>query len=123
MRVVVIHGIGDLARDLREIPVQVSAGTARVTGRRAVEGAKRARGFARITARAHGKHYPDAIDAEPITPHEWEFGPDASKDQGGMSFEWGSRNQKPHRDLNNAADIVAPAWRRDIGDVLDKAFW
>lgn len=123
MRVVVVHGIGDLARDLREIPVQVSAGTARVTGRRAIEGARRARALAKVTAGAHGKHYPDAIDAEPITPHEWEFGPDASKKQGGMSFEWGSRNQKPHRDLNNAADIVAPLWRSDIGDVLDKAFW
>jgi hypothetical protein len=31
--------------------------------------------------------------------------------QGGMSFEFGSRNQPPHLDLNRSADIIGSAAR------------
>ena len=40
-----------------------------------------------------------------------------------MSFEWGSRNQPPHLDLNRAADVIVPKWVSDLRDVYDEAFW
>lgn len=79
----------------------------------AKDGRDAAKTFARRTAGAHGVHYPSRIDAEAITPLVWEYGPHG-RPQGEMSFEWGSRNQKPHRDLARSADIVGPSLARDV---------
>lgn len=56
---------------------------------------------ARATAGAHGIHYPSSIRYETrllSTSAVADIGPDAGMPQGGMSFEYGSRNQPPHLD-------------------------
>lgn len=62
---------------------------------------------ARDTAGEHGKLYPRTIGYDTYSDGlTAEIGPDASRKQGGMSFEYGSRNQPPHLDGNRAADDV-----------------
>lgn len=53
-----------------------------------------------LTSGETGKHYPNSITAESriALGIEIEVGPDPSMKQGGMSFEFGSRNQPPHLD-------------------------
>jgi hypothetical protein len=63
---------------------------------------------AKLTARAHGKHYPRAITSEQIPVDDgpwWVVGPESRRKQGGMGvgFEFGSRNQPPHLDGARAA--------------------
>lgn len=56
---------------------------------------------ARGTAGEHGKWYPDSITTEMKFAGfglEVETGPERGMKQGGMSFEFGSRNQPPHLD-------------------------
>jgi hypothetical protein len=123
MRIRVIHNIGDLTSDLRSMNTQARSGFARATSRNAKAGSLLAKEFARESAGSHGKHYPNAISAERINLFAWEYGPDASMPQGDMSFEWGSRNQPPHLDLNRSADIVGPRYANDIIGVVDEVFW
>jgi hypothetical protein len=40
-----------------------------------------------------------------------------------MSFEYGSRNQPPHLDLNKSADLIGPQLAKDAGNLLDSLFW
>lgn len=128
-RVRVRHTIGGLARDMNRIVPQVERGVAKVTRARAKEGAKVARMLAFYSANrhhpgaGHGKHYWRAITAEMLSPTSAEWGPEAAKMQGDMSFETGSRNQPAHWDIRRSGDLVAPKWFDDIGDVVDKAFW
>lgn len=66
---------------------------------------------ARETSGAHGVHYPDSIEAEiafGVSQIAVDVGPNGGKPQGGMSFEYGSRNQPPHLDGLKAIDRVAP---------------
>lgn len=62
---------------------------------------------ATVKSGRHGKHYPKSIGFSTRTVGplavEAEVGPDASKPQGGMSFEFGSRNQPPHLSGQKAA--------------------
>lgn len=123
MRVTVRHDIDDLASDLTQIAVATP---------RAIDGAVRdearlgnelARGFAVKSAGAHGKHYPKAFSVERTGLWQWEYGPDAAKPQGGMSFEGGSRNQKPHQDLARSADIIGPAFPQAVANEVADLFW
>jgi hypothetical protein len=123
MSVRVTHTIDTLAADLRAKPREAGTGMTKVLRKSLNEGKRRARINAKSTARKHGKHYPDSITAELRTPFSGEFGPEAGKPQGGMSFERGSRNQPPHRDLERAADAVMPGLQNDVGDLLNRLFW
>lgn len=90
-----------------------------------------AQDYARISAGQHGKLYPRAMSSEMhatftgfgVTIHSGEYGPDIAKPQGGMSFERGSRNQKPHLDLARSADRIAPSFQREVGHLADRWFW
>jgi len=75
---------------------------------------------AKATAGVHGKRYPDSIttDMRLSTNIEVEVGPDPSRPQGGMSFEFGSVNQPPHLDGQRAADEVVPRIDRRIDAAL-----
>jgi hypothetical protein len=123
MRVRVTGGVSDLRRDLESIPVKAVRGFAVAVRDTAREGNRLAKGFARESAGAHGKHYHKAFSTEPISLLSWEYGPDAAKPQGGMSFERGSRNQPPHLDLARSADIIGPKLADKAGDVMDRLFW
>jgi len=89
-----------------------------------------AQDYARVSAGKHGKLYPRAFSAEMkgsfagfgALIHSGEYGPDIAKKQGGMSFERGSRNQKPHLDLARSADRIAPSFQMEVGRLPDKWF-
>lgn len=119
MRLVVIGDFDDLERDMRRLPATVHAKVATATARNAKQGNKLGKSIAKESAGAHGKHYHKAFSAESLSPLIWEYGPDASKPQGGMSFEGGSRNQPPHNDLAKSADVQAPKWRRDVAKAME----
>lgn len=74
---------------------------------------------ARSTARRHGKYYPPAVgfDLEDRGLRA-VIGPDINhpRGQGGMAFEYGSRNQPPHLDGNRAADVVGPKFVKRVND-------
>lgn len=84
---------------------------------------------ARISAGRHGRLYPRSMSAE-MHPGaglfgnvvSGEYGPDINKPQGGMSFERGSRNQKPHLDLARSADRIVPSFQREAGGLADRWF-
>lgn len=87
-----------------------------------------ARDFARRSAGRHGKLYPRAFSSEMKLYGGFgliagEYGPDEAMPQGGMSFERGSRNQKPHLDLARSADIIGPAFDGEVSRLPDKWFW
>lgn len=119
----VTHTIGDLESDLRTITVQTPHRLGEVVRDHAYTGNSLARDNARHTAGKHGKLYPKAFSVEARTPLSWEYGPDAASPQGGMSFEFGSRNQPPHLDLAKSADVVGPKLAKAVGDVVDGLFW
>lgn len=117
------HDIDDLANDLAAIPVEGARKFAKTVRKNAEQGNRLARSYAKESAGAHGKHYHRAFSAEAITPLSWEYGPDANKPQGGMSFERGSRNQPPHLDLARSADVQGPRFGDDISKDVDSLFW
>lgn len=125
MGVHVVHSLGDLERDLREVATEFKPLAARQVADVAKAGNTEARRFARRSAGRHGKHYPKAITAERRTPLRWEWGPDSAMPQGDMSFERGSRNQPPHHDLAQAADMhgAGDLSLRIQRRVLDRLFW
>lgn len=130
-RVNVRHSIDRLAADMAKIPAK-----ARVDMRATVRDGLRvgntlARDFAKKSAGRHGKHYPKAFTTE-MRPTftgfgtsiiSGEYGPDIARPQGGMSFETGSRNQKPHLDLARSADIIGPAFTGEVRRLPDRWFW
>lgn len=122
MKVTVRHTVDSLASDLADVPREALVGMAKIVREHADDGRDRAKGFARRSAGAHGKHYPNAITSEATGLLEAEFGPDAARPQGGMSFERGSRNQPPHGDLAQAADIVIETMAADVRKLLTRLF-
>lgn len=123
-------GVGDLANDLAGIAARVKPDMRGVVRDGIRVGADLARINARRTAGAHGKHYPKAITSELHTglglfgnTISGEYGPDVSRPQGGMSFEFGSRNQPAHLDLARSADVVGESFVRSVRDQIDGWFW
>ena len=126
------HGLPALESDLREIPVLFVKEGSRVLREIARDGGQTARRIATRTAGRHGKHYPKAITWDRLVSRfsgfgggsmKIEYGPDSSLPQGGMSFEEGSRKQRPHHDLANSLDLIRPRFQRDAEALLDGLFW
>lgn len=124
------HHIDRLAADYAAIPARSARELSGVVRDGIRVGNMLARDFAKESAGRHGKHYPKAFSTEMRKTYRsaesfvysGEYGPDIAKPQGGMSFERGSRNQKPHLDLARSADIVGPAFAKEVGDVIDGLF-
>lgn len=114
MTVRVEHTIDKLARDYTRIALTAKSDLAEVVRDNAREGSRIAQAFAKESAGAHGKHYWKSITPGRLSPLEWEYGPDPAEPQGGMSFEYGSRNQPPHLDLARSADIISPKFAREV---------
>lgn len=123
---------GDLESDLRKIATQAPRDM-RSTVRDGIKaGNELAKEFAKASAGAHGVHYPKAFSTE---MHgglsafsgagliSGEYGPDPEMPQGDMSFEHGSRNQKPHLDLARSADIIGPSFAQEVSRLPDRWFW
>lgn len=79
--------------------------------------------LARDTAGAHGPHYPNAItDEVDAVGLSAIIGPESGLPQGGMSFEYGSRNQPPHLDGNRAADVELERFGRRAAAAAEDVF-
>lgn len=125
------HDIGRLAADMADIPARARVDM-RATVREGIKvGNSLARDFAARSEGAHGKHYHKAFTTEMRPTFEGfgsvifsgEYGPDIARPQGGMSFEFGSRNQKPHLDLARSADTIGPAFAGEVSRLPDRWFW
>lgn len=125
------HSIGDLAADLAAIPPRAAKDMTGIVREGIRVGNTVAKDFAKRSSGAHGKLYPRAFSTEmhglqsALSGHRLisgEYGPDASKPQGDMSFEFGSRNQKPHLDLARSADLMGPALEREVDDAAGDWF-
>lgn len=131
MQVRVHHDIGDLANDLADVARKAPREMRKVVREGIRTGNSVAKDFAKRSAGKHGRHYPNAFSAEMHGPrgafgvafYSGEYGPDASRPQGNMSFERGSRNQKPHLDLARSADIIGPAFAGEVDRMAGRLFW
>lgn len=130
MRVKVTHDIDDLANDLAAITRRVIPDMRSVVRDGLRVGTTIARSNARRSAGKHGKHYPSAITSEMHSGGglfgntiSGEYGPDVARPQGGMSFEYGSRQQPPHLDLARSADVVGPAFIVSVDSQVSRWFW
>jgi hypothetical protein len=125
------HGLHDLAADLAAIPPRAVKDMTAVVREGIRVGNTVAKDNARRSSGRHGKHYPKAFTSEMHGLQSalsggrlisGEYGPDASRPQGGMSFEFGSRNQKPHLDLARSADLLGPATERELDEKVGDWF-
>lgn len=131
MRIRVVHGIDDLANDMASIAVNARRDMVKVVRNGIRAGNMVAKDYARVSAGAHGKHYHRAFSTEMhgivtfggAAGISGEYGPDAAKPQGGMSFENGSVNQKPHRDLARSADLIGPSFAQEVRQTAAGWFW
>lgn len=119
----VTHTIDDLAADMLHIATEAPKDMAESVKKNANAGLRYARSIAKQSAGRHGVHYPKSITAERVSALVWVYGPDSALPQGGMSFEGGSVNQKPHRDLAKSADIIGPRFAHDVSNLPDRWFW
>lgn len=134
-RIRVTHSIDDLASDLRTIAVKAPVEFKAVVRKNAREGSALARRFASQQHSMNSRydiHYPRSITWDHPRAYYGtggggnitaEYGPDPARPQGGMSFEHGSRNQKPHLDLNRSADVIAWTFGANVLHAADKLFW
>lgn len=130
MQVKVTSNVDDLANDMIAIAKRVRPDMRDMVRDGIRAGSELARTNAKRTAGKHGKHYPKSITSEMHSglglsgnTISGEYGPDASRPQGGMSFEYGSRNQPAHLDLARSADIVGPSFLRSVDDQVAEWFW
>jgi hypothetical protein len=114
------RNIRDLANDFGHVPSRATRSVANVVGDQAKRGTRLAQTFARSSAGDHGHLYPRTITSErrDTAGLSWVYGPDSAMPQGGMSFEFGSRNQPPHLDLNRSADIIGPTLAQKVMDAI-----
>lgn len=113
------HTIGGLARDLRTIATTTKPKMANVVRRNTEHGLTLAQGFAREASGIHGKNYWKRYTAEMVSPLVGEFGHDV----GNAPVGGGWRSGPPNTDLPKAADVVGPAFAKDVGDTADGLFW
>lgn len=122
------EGLDTLAVDTKRIAVAARKDMIGVVRDNIQTGNRLAKDFARRSSGRHGKLYPRAFTAEmklygALGLISGEYGPDSARPQGGMSFEFGSRNQKPHLDLARSADIIGREFADDVDHVVGKWFW
>lgn len=131
MQIKVEHHIGDLFDDMVRIAKQAGPDMKAVVREAAKVGNDVAKENAKRSSGKHGKLYPRAFTWEMrpafhgfgASVYSAEYGPDIARPQGGMSFEYGSRNQKPHLDLARSADLIGPSFAQEVGQLPDKWFW
>lgn len=127
---VVHNGVTGLRRDMERIPAKSIRDMKAKVREAGIVGNTLARDFARASSGRHGKLYPRSFSHEESSfvgfgggAFSTEYGPDSAMPQGGMSFEWGSRNQPPHLDLNRSADIMGPSFAQEVRSLPDGWFW
>ena len=126
----VTHGIDDLTSDMLGIAKRAPRAFQGVVREGIKVGNQVAKDLARESAGSHGKLYPRAFSAQMNrggglfgNVYSGEYGPDRGMPQGNMEFEFGSRNQPPHLDLNKSADLIARPFADEALDAADGLFW
>lgn len=131
MKVTVVHTLRDFEADQKAVARKADKDM-RSTVREGLRvGNDVAKTSAKRTAGKHGKYYHRAFSYEMHSAfhgfgsshYSGEYGPDISKPQGEMSFEYGSRNQKPHLDLAKSADLIGPSFAQEVRGLPGKWFW
>lgn len=117
----VTQSIGDLANDLATIPVKMAPRLAGAVRRNIEQGNARAQRLARAKSGPHGKNYYKRLTAESTGPLQGEYGPEG--DVVGNAVGAGWRNNPPNTDLPKSADVQGPKFARDVGKIVDRAFW
>lgn len=128
MKIDVRNTLDDLARDTRTVTVGARRDMVKVVRRNVHAGMIQARANARRTAGTHGKHYPRSITEEmtlfgALGLIAGEYGPDPAMQQGGMSFEGGSRNQPAHNDLLKSSLVAGRNFIHDVDETVGDWFW
>jgi hypothetical protein len=118
-----MRGLDNLRGDMLGIPAKSARMSVQMLQGNAIRGNRIAQNNARASSGKHGKHYPNAFEVEALAPLTWVYGPNAGRPQGNMSFEYGSRNQPPHLDLNRSADVIGPSLEKDARKMLGRLFW
>lgn len=120
----------DLVSDLRKIPIRARHDMKATVRQAAIVGNTVAKDLARVSAGKHGKLYHKAFTWETGSyvgfggaDYTGTYGPDASRPQGGMEFENGSRHQRPHRDLARSASLIGPTFAMEVGRLPARWFW
>lgn len=125
-RIRVIHGIDDLASDMRKIPPRARKDMRAVVREGIKVGESLARDYAKAHSGPHGKRYYKRITSEMhgdvtfggVTGISGEWGPH----DGGTPIGGGWRNSV-NLDLPNSADVVGPAFYGEVRRLPDKWFW
>jgi hypothetical protein len=120
MRVRVIGGVGDLARDLEGVAVRVKPDMRGVVNESRKSAEMRARGFAREKAGPHGKDYHKRISSEMTGELAAEIGPSGVPKSNfvGAGFRHGVNT-----DLPRTADIVGPEMAAGVRRKIGGWFW
>lgn len=120
-RIVVRHGIGDLANDLAAIPAEALPKFSATVRRSTEQGTAIARNLARQAAGPHGKNYYKRISGELVSPLAGEYGPEG--DVVGNAVGAGWRGGVVNTDLEKSQDVIGPKFADAIGDDVDGLFW
>lgn len=116
MRVRVVGGVGDLARDLAAAPPKFIRSASSTVRRNAVEGNKIAQRLSRQKAGPHGKNFYKRMTSEMTGPLTAEYGPEGSPKTEfvGVGFRSGE-----NLDLPNSADLIGPKVADELGDAAE----
>lgn len=139
MRVHVIGGVDDLARDLERIAVRAPSDMLKIVTRGARVGASVARDLTKKSGGSHAgvsrktrKVQPlvKSITSEVTSPGLFglmaaEYGPDDSMPQAGIMriLERGTRNNPAKRIMARSADLMGPAVHGEVRDQVKEYFW
>lgn len=110
----VIHGIGDLARDLSAIPPKNVAGLVRIVDANQRAAEKYMQGLAKARSGSHGRDYWKRIGSDKLSPMSAEIGPHG--DVRGNAIGAGWRNGPINTDTERTADVIGPRFHRYVSN-------
>lgn len=127
------HGIRELEGDFRTIQRQAPREMMKTVREGINVGRDVVTGYVMARYSHYGWHYRRSMIATMHGPtsslssrglvYSGEYGPNPKHAQGRMSFENGSRNQKPHGDLAKSADLMGPALAGEAREIPGRLFW
>lgn len=129
MRVRVIGGVGDLAKDCRTIVKKVPGDLRKTVRKGAQVGNTVARDYARASSGKHARLYPRSFSSEMKVHglgglYAAEYGP-VPGGQGSLApiLENGSINNPAHNNLARSADLMGPALAGEVRQLPAGWFW
>lgn len=119
----VVHGIDDLAGDLKTVATSTPRRMAGVVRDAAKRGNRNARAFASEQHTMFSDvdvDYAPTFTVERLGPLAYTYGPeDRGEGRKAPGYEWGSVNQAtPHRNLDRSVDIERIEYPMDVADEM-----